>query len=64
MFCNSIQSLKRFEVFPTVTEISANTYWRSPFNSVCSTKELTDYTVLEIDSSINRGMHAMKSKVC
>jgi len=45
-----------------VTEISANTFWRSPFNSLCSNKQLTDYTILEIDSSIKRGMYAMKSK--
>ena len=46
-----------------VTEVPANTYWRSPFNSLCSTKQLTDYTVLEMDMSISRGMQTMKSKV-
>ncbi|XP_065052415.1 60S ribosomal export protein NMD3-like [Rhopilema esculentum] len=34
-----------------VAEVSANLYWRSPFSSMCASKQLTDYTVLEMDAA-------------
>ncbi|XP_038052083.1 60S ribosomal export protein NMD3-like [Patiria miniata] len=32
-----------------VAEIPANNYWRSPFNSLCDPKQLTEYTVLQVE---------------
>ena len=32
-----------------VAEINGNAYWRSPFNALCGTKQLTEYVVMDID---------------
>jgi len=45
-----------------VAEVQANAYWRTPFNSLCSNKSLIEYTILELDEHVARGMSSMRSK--
>lgn len=33
-----------------VAEISSNVFWRSPFQSLCSLKNLTEYVVMDVDA--------------
>ena len=42
--------LKKYKV----VEIDVNTYWRSPFNSICTPKQLKEYTIMDIDVQENR----------
>lgn len=37
-----------------LVEIDVNTYWRSPFNSICTPKQLKEYTIMDIDVQENR----------
>ncbi|XP_058793642.1 60S ribosomal export protein NMD3 [Phymastichus coffea] len=32
-----------------VTEVSANVYWRQPFNSICNPKQLKEFVVIDIE---------------
>ena len=35
--------------FSPVAELNANTFWRSPFTSLCDPHQLTEYTVLQVE---------------
>eukprot|EP00794_Sanderia_malayensis_P017668 gene17668-19430_t len=43
-----------------VAELQANAYWRTPFNSICSNKQLIEYTILEADNETSRSMNRSK----
>lgn len=32
-----------------VAEVDGNTYWRNPFNSLCSPRQLEEFIVMDID---------------
>ena len=34
---------------PAVGEVTGQAFWRTPFNSICSAKQLTEYIVLQIE---------------
>lgn len=34
--------------FP-VAEVDGNTYWRHPFNSLCSPRQLEEFIIMDID---------------
>lgn len=33
----------------SVADIPGNVYWRDPFNSLCQSNQLTEYTVIDIE---------------
>ena len=35
-------------------DIDANTFWRSPFQTVCNSKQLREYTIMDIEVDENR----------
>ena len=37
------------DIFISVAEIGGATYWRTPFVSLCSPKQLTAYMVMQVD---------------
>lgn len=40
-----------FCVLSTVAEISSSVYWRSPFNSLCTARNLTEFVVMDINDA-------------
>ena len=50
-----------------VIEINADAYWRQPFQTICSPKQLREYTIMDIEKSDNKphvyGKESTKVKV-
>ena len=47
--CINQFSLIIFYYLTIVAEVNSNTYWRTPFNALSGTKQLTEYVVMDIE---------------
>lgn len=44
--------------FISVAEVDGNTYWRHPFNSLCSPRQLEEFIIMDIDIIRNQRLGA------
>lgn len=53
----------------TVAEVNCTTFWRYPFDSICTPKQLTEYIIMDMDLILDKdrktfpGQGAVSNKV-
>ena len=51
-----------FILFVIVADISSSVFWRTPFSSICSPQQLTEFYVLQIEPVVAKDSNCTKEK--